>query len=81
MKTKYKKIRRFICARIIGHKVDLYNTDSGYLYCHRCGSHEYYDTDFSVYALFLTHIYIKQFASMIYNKILDRLYRNKRLPF
>jgi len=37
------KIKRFICKNILGHKTSTEYTDSGYLICERCGSHEYYD--------------------------------------
>lgn len=32
-----------LLCRIIGHKHSPQDTDSGYLYCKRCGAHEYYD--------------------------------------
>jgi hypothetical protein len=74
-------ISRFFCSRIIGHKVDLSKTDSGYLYCQRCGSHEYYDNDFNVFALFLLPLYIRRYINI---KISDYKYnrdKNNQLPF
>lgn len=46
-------ISRFLCSKILGHKVDLVYTDSGYLVCKRCQMHEYYDANFNSPALFL----------------------------
>ena len=46
-------ISRFFCSKILGHKVNMGYTDSGYYVCERCGMHEYYDTNFNSPALFL----------------------------
>ena len=74
-------INRFLCARVFGHKVDLSQTDSGYLFCQRCGSHEYYDNDFKALALFRIPIYIRRYINI---KISDYKYRRNKdnqLPF
>jgi len=74
-------ISRFLCSRIVGHKVDISKTDSGYLYCQKCNSHEYYDNDFDVPAMFLIPFYIKRYFR---NRIAEWKYKRDKsneLPF
>lgn len=74
-------IKRFICSRIIGHKVDYQNTDSGYLYCLRCGSHDYYDNDFNVPALFLIPLYMRIWISTKYSEYKYKRDISNQIPF
>jgi hypothetical protein len=72
-------ISRFFCSKILGHKVDLGYTDSGYMVCKRCKMHEYYDSNFNSPALFLISKRIKWW---IFEKYKDyKQSQSNELPF
>ena len=72
-------ISRFFCSKILGHKVDLGYTDSGYMVCKRCQMHEYYDANFNSPALFLIPKRVKWWVIEKYKDY--KRSRSNELPF
>ena len=69
-------IRRFFCSKILGHKVDLGNTDRGYMVCERCQMNEWEDANFDSPALFLIPKRVKWWIIEKYKRS-----RSNELPF
>ena len=76
-----KKVKKFICGNILGHKVDITKTDCNKLYCLRCNAHQYYDTDFDTFALFLIPFYIKRYIKKIISDYKFSKDKDNNLPF